>query len=158
VRYIISLDYLNPSTSPSVACVNQIINRTTVAVSWSYECLERTDICDDCRLDGRSGGWVSSRVRPRQDRSVSKPDYLRRGPPAVIASRKAPNALELLFAYSLAGFLILFMLVTNIFFHITTYRSTHCSSPQLVPTDLGYYGRSAAVALFFLPEGPMGLS
>src|SRR5438309_4712011 len=32
VRYIISLDYLNPATSPSVACVNRIINTTTVAV------------------------------------------------------------------------------------------------------------------------------
>jgi hypothetical protein len=77
--------------------------------------------------------------------------------PAVIASRKAPNALELFSAYSLVGFLILFMLVTNIFFsyhYIPVYALLFAATAAR--RSLAVIVLAPAVALFLLPEGPIG--
>jgi len=96
VRYIISLDYLNPSTSPSVACVNQIINRTTVAVCGGVTSASSglTFATTAGSTVAQAGGFPVAYVLDKIGLFLS-PIIFVVALPAVIASRKAPNALEL---------------------------------------------------------------
>jgi len=158
VRYIISLDYLNPSTSPSVACVNEIINKTTVAVCGGVTSAVSglTFTTTAGSTVAQAGGFPVAYVLDKIGLFLS-PIIFVVALPAVIASRNAPNALELFSAYTLAGFLILFMLVTNIFFsyhYIPVYALLFAAAGGR--RTLAVIVAAPAVALFLLPEGPMG--
>jgi hypothetical protein len=160
VGYLQSLDYLNPATPAANACVNQIVNATTVAVcggaTTSLSGLTFAPPAGGVALVQASGfplEFVIDKIA-----ALMSPLLFVLALPAMFASRRSQNALELFSVYSLAGFLVVFSLVTHIslsYHYVPLYALLFAATSTR--RSLAVATIAPAVALFLLPEGPAGL-
>ena len=157
IGYLSSLSYLNPNSTPaSAACVTKILNGTTIAVC------------------GGATGALSGLTFPTSALTTMTPStnafpweyFLNRlaeivgpilffvGLPALIASRRAANALELFAVYSTIGLLILFSFLTKItlsYHYLPVYALLFASTANRRALFVSTI--TPIIALFLLPEG-----
>jgi hypothetical protein len=155
VNYVLSLTHLLPSNPVGETCVNHLINRTTIAVcgtsTRSLIGLSVPAVASTTTAIQNAFPWEYLLNRVAQ---IVSPILFVVELPALIASRRAANALELFAVYSTIGFLMLFAFLTNILLsyhylpiYALLFASTISRRTLLVSTI------APVAALFLLPEG-----